>query len=545
MQSKVQYYAELAENHIGSITASRESWTEFLETVGRLYKYPFEEQLMIHAQRPEAQACASFDVWNDIMNRHIKRGSSGIALLDNSGNRPKLKYVFDYADTEDGRQNPRRPYLWQMLPEHENIVMEALLESYVSDGTDKDIGNILFELAQNLSAIYYEDNKEDIQYSVDSSYLENFDEYDIAEAFRAALTVSTSYALMSRCGIDPLEYLHDEDFLPIFDFNSPTAVIALGNGVSDVTEEVLRDIEVIIKNHERNNTAERNVANERNNILEQRGLPVSEHSDDGGSDERTGQVWDDEESLSERTQTDTVFDAISERSPVSPLSGNRADSVVTDGTYDGAIDETITATRENIRPDSVDSTHEQPESFSGGSNPSGTYLQLEESDNHEIQEDAPSEFGGVSDYMLQSDDVELFALIAAMPMLPTEAEQLETILVKEEADIASQPKAITQEDIDKAINDWNGNPESKMRVYGYMLNNGRARNTADWLKSEYGDSLSLFPIRKENAETIELPWENIQRRIGQLIELGEFVLHDAETNEPGILKIPLKKRQKH
>ena len=289
MANKYQVFADIAEQQTKRITQSMGDWTGFLNSAGRLYKYPFEEQLMIHAQRPNATACASFDFWNKPMNRSIIGGSKGIALLDNTGGKSKLKYVFDVSDTKDGWHNARRPFLWEMKQEHDAPVREALFNSY--DITDlrgnplvdrnSDMGDVLYGIAQSLSARYYEDNKRDISYAVEDSFLHGLDEFNVGVAFRDALTTSTAYALMSRCGLDPTEYIDNEDFQAIFDFNSPESVYALGKAVSDVSEEVLRDIERTIKKYERQKAVEmeeqghergNDNQQQRNNIYSFRGL---------------------------------------------------------------------------------------------------------------------------------------------------------------------------------------------------------------------------------------------------------------------------------
>ncbi len=259
MASKYQFYSELADSQARQVTSTMNSWTGFLSTAGRLYKYPFEEQLMIHAQRPDAVACAPLETWNTPMNRYVRRGSKGIALIDNTSDKPRLKYVFDYSDTEDGRHNARRPKFWELTPEYESVVVEALQKQYgTNDFSSTDnFSDYIFGLARELSARYYGDNRDDVEYSVEGSFLEEYDEYNVRTAFLEALTVSTAYTLMTRCGVDPSEYIGDEDFQPVFDFNSPRSVYTLGKAVSILSEEVLREIEVTIKSHERQTAAER------------------------------------------------------------------------------------------------------------------------------------------------------------------------------------------------------------------------------------------------------------------------------------------------
>ena len=235
MPTKLQFFAELADRQARQVTGSREGWTGFLTTAGRLYKYPFDEQLMIHAQRPDAVACAPLETWNNPMNRYVRRGSKGIALIDQVSDKPRLRYVFDYADTEGGKYNPHRPFIWQMKPEYEQVVADALKEKYQTPVSQNDVGNIIFGLAHELAARYYYDNASDIWGSVKGSFLEGYDEFNISVAFCEAMTVSVAYSIMTRCGIDPAEHFKDEDFQPVFDFNTPDTVFTLGQAVSTVT----------------------------------------------------------------------------------------------------------------------------------------------------------------------------------------------------------------------------------------------------------------------------------------------------------------------
>jgi hypothetical protein len=344
LPSKYQIYASLADYQTRQVTQSMGDWTGFLNTAGRLYKYPFEEQLMIYAQRPNAVAVAPLETWNKPMNRFVKQGSKGIALLDNSGGKGKLKYVFDVADTQDGRYNARRPFLWELKPEHEAPVIEALKNTFEIDdetfsGWDANngtplhgnsLGDYLHSIAQSLAVRYYDENRHDIAYAVEDSFLDGLDEFNIRVAFRDALAVSTAYTLMTRCGVDPSPYFENEDFQAVFDFNTPESVYALGRAVSVVSEEVLRDIEVTIKKHERNKTVEMEVQHDRsssnrNNVQQERGLSDSQHLDTP-AEPNIGQIRDDEEGLSEQAQGDAVHDIQLEGNAVPPLSGSRESS---------------------------------------------------------------------------------------------------------------------------------------------------------------------------------------------------------------------------
>ena len=255
MPSKLQFYSEFAERTARQITGSYRSWTAFLATAARLYKYPYNEQLMIYAQRPNATACAEYDFWKDRMGRYVQRGSTGIALIDTSGYQPRLRYVFDVADTAP-RDAARSFTLWEMRAEHEAKVCSMLTEQY---DVPQDGGIIAqFErVADKLALEYWTEQKRDICDIVADSFLNGYDEDNIRMAFKTAASTSITYALMARCGFSPDGYFEPEDFMPVFDFNTPAAVSVLGTAVSEISQRVLRQIEITVKRHERERRAER------------------------------------------------------------------------------------------------------------------------------------------------------------------------------------------------------------------------------------------------------------------------------------------------
>ena len=258
MASKAEMYAQMADQAAVQVTKSWQEWTAFLTTASRLYKYPYHEQLMIYAQRPDATACAEYDLWNKRMGRYIKRGSRGIALVDDSGDRPRLRYVFDVSDTGE-REQSRRPYLWVMQPDYAGRVMDMIEQRY-GVPAQGDLVQQLADLAGRLTEDYWLDNRRDILRIVDGSFLEEYDEFNIGLQFKSAATVSITYSLMSRCGLEPGEYFDHEDFMAIFDFNTPGTVAALGTAVSQINQQILRQIGVLIQNIEREKAAERSRA---------------------------------------------------------------------------------------------------------------------------------------------------------------------------------------------------------------------------------------------------------------------------------------------
>ena len=216
MPTKAEMYAQMADHVATQLTGSWQEWTAFLTTAARLYKYPFHEQMMIYAQRPDATACAEYDLWNEKMGRYVRRGSKGIALVDDSGDRPRLRYVFDITDTGT-REHSRTPWLWKLEERHMDSVTAMLERNYGIAGND--LPQQLTDVAGKLAGEYWEEHQQDFRYIVDGSFLEDYDELNIEVQFKAAATVSIAYALMSRCGLEPEQYFSHEDFMAIFDFN--------------------------------------------------------------------------------------------------------------------------------------------------------------------------------------------------------------------------------------------------------------------------------------------------------------------------------------
>ena len=280
MPNKLQAYAEQAERTARQITGSHLAWTAFLTTAARLYKYPYNEQLMIYMQRPEATACAEYDFWNEKMGRYVRRGSTGIALIDATGYKPRLKYVFDVSDT-GGKENARRVNLWELKDAHTDSV-SAMLERNYSVSGKNGLAEQFESVASQLAAEYWRDHSRDILGIVADSYLEEYDDYNIEVAFKNAAAVSITFSLMSRCGMQPEDHFEHEDFFSIFDFNTPRTVAALGTAVSEINEQVLRQIEVTIRNYEREHSAERTAEHgEQPDLHDERRLHDSRPEDRG------------------------------------------------------------------------------------------------------------------------------------------------------------------------------------------------------------------------------------------------------------------------
>lgn len=308
-------YKQMAEDTAKRITGSYQDWTAFLQTAARLYKYPYHEQLMIFAQRPDATACAEYGLWNKTMRRYVRRGSKGIALIDQSTDIPRIRYVFDVSDTGT-RQNSLTPFLWELGEQHVDAVHAALENRY--SVSNPALVDQLQTIAGNLAREYWEENQKDIIDIVDGSYLEGYDEFNVGASFRNATAVSISYALMSRCGMEPDAAFTHEDFMSVFDWNTPETITALGTAVSQISEQVLRQIEITVKN------VERSLQNERDSVSAQRGL--SDPEPDRGGNAAPDEVRTDAEEIPSGEPSGTVQQSPAERTAAEPSPGDGRDS---------------------------------------------------------------------------------------------------------------------------------------------------------------------------------------------------------------------------
>ena len=332
MPSKAEFYRQMAEQVSTRLVGSWKEWTAFLTTAARLYKYPFHEQMMIYAQRPDATACAEYDLWNEKMGRYVRRGSKGIALVDDSGDRPRLRYVFDISDTGT-REHSRTPWLWKLEEQHIGPVSAMLERNYGVAGDD--LAQQLTDVAEKLASEYWDEHQQDFRYIVDGSFLAEYDDYNIEVQFKSAATVSIAYALMSRCGLDTEQYFQHEDFMPIFDFNTPATVGALGAAVSQINQQVLRQIGVTVQHYEREQLAERSVTHgEQPDLHEERRLSGSRPEPERTAGEAPGQVRQDAESVPEGTPAPDLQPAAADREAVPAPHRDRRDGEQPSGADD-------------------------------------------------------------------------------------------------------------------------------------------------------------------------------------------------------------------
>ena len=525
MPSKVQLYAQMADRTAEQITGSYQKWTAFLTTAARLYKYPYNEQLMIFAQRPEATACAEYDLWNKQMRRYVRRGSKGIALVDTSSDQPKLRYVFDVSDTSGG-ENSRRPYLWEYRQEHREVVSAALEQRFDVSG-ENGLADQMERVAAQLVDEYWHDNRRDIVGIVDGSFLEDYDEFNIGAAFRNAAAVSTTYALLSRCGMQPGDYFEHEDFLNVFDFNTPQTVAALGTAISQSSELVLRQIEVTIKNYEREKIAERSESHERTDLHPQRGLSDSRPEPDRAAASPAGQVRQDAEGLPEGASSGAVEQPAAVREAVPPSAGDRRGGEQPAGTDDAGADEVggRDGIAESQRPDEVGRADKHAESAGRGNDPHGTGVQL-------TMFDAPAG--------------------AQMSFFPSEAEQIQSIAEAESVTPSAFSMFISQNDIDHILRAGGNADATRMKIAAEFSKQKPLEDRAAFLKALYHGGNGLITdngrfsawygddgIHIATGDTSRylrsaqvIGWADAAERIEELLDGGAFATNLEVTEAP-------------
>ncbi len=526
MPNKLQAYAEQAERTARQITGSYRGWTGFLTTAARLYKYPYNEQLMIYMQRPEATACAEYDFWNEKMGRYVRRGSTGIALIDATGYKPRLKYVFDVSDT-GGKENARRVNLWELKDAHTDSVSAMLERNYgVSD--KNGLAEQFESVASQLAAEYWRDHSRDILGIVADSYLEEYDDYNIEVAFKNAAVVSITYSLMSRCGMQPEDHFEHEDFFSIFDFNTPRTVAALGTAVSEINEQVLRQIEVTIRNYEREHSAERTAEHgEQPDLHEERRLPDSRlENRSAGAAPR--QVRADAPEVPEGASPHSLEPDDLGGNPVPAPAGDRAGGAEPSGADDagagggGRSD----GGAESPRSHEMGGPDERLQGAGGGSDSRGADLRITEH---------PARGGQLS-------------------FFPTEAEQITAI---EEAESAQTPFAfsVSQAQLDHVLRLGGNEDDTRMVIAAAFQKQKSVEDIAALLQNTFHggngfktpegelsawyavDGIHIAPGR--SAEYVRsaqvIAWQDAAARISQLMDSGAYAsnveLADAGQHE--------------
>ncbi len=508
MSEKTLYYAQLAEDTARRLTGSWERWAGFLATASRLYKYPYPDQLMIYAQRPGATACASYDVWNDRMNRYVRRGSKGIALLDDAGDQLRLRYVFDLADTGT-RQNSRDPWLWTLEDRH-GIPVKAMLERRYGTAADT-LPQQLADVAGTLADAYWADHGQEIGGILANSLLEEYDELNRGLAFKRAVTASTTFTLLSRCGYAPENHFGAETFRNIYEFNTPATVAALGTAVSEGSREILLQIAAVVRQVERDIAEERRLWDEQHEyrVQAQRGISDPEYRDEPAAD-ASGQVRADAPDVSQGEPAGPLQSPAPERDAVPAPGGDRPDSEGPLGPADGGAAETEPSPGQSGAADGLGAAHERSENAGRGSDPERADLQLS-----------------------------FFA---------TEAEQIEQIDRRAETEQVSA-FSFSEADWRAALASGSGFANGKERIAAYYAEHHSAKERTAFLKQEYGTGgqswtfqdgsngfldydasgvkLRSYPKGQEQR----LKWSEVEKRIHVLIATGQY-RDEAEQTVP-------------
>ena len=504
MPSKTEEYLALAQRTANGLTRYWESWTDYLTTASRLYKYPFADQLMIYAQRPDATACAEFDIWRNRMNRYVRRGSKGIALLDESSGFPRLHYVFDVSDT-GVRRNSRDPEVWQFNDDLKQPVSEMLAATYGISG--ERVSQQLADVAGKLVADYWDNNGGDIRAIVDGSLLMDYDDAGVEMQFKSAAAISVTYTLLERCGFEPEGYFDKDDFQAIHTFSTPDAVYALGAATSDISREVLRKIERTVKTTTRRRNVERMEEYEQQSELhEDRGLPAPE-PDPQPAEDPAGQVRQDAPELPEAVSPGTVqFDA-PDRDAVPASDGTGADGREPDAADHGAASETEPGPGQGAESDGMGAAHEQPESAGRGTGADGADLQLSFLDAN----------------------------------IPTEAQQIEKI---DQAESEKTPSAfvLSQAEIENELRRhgsgfaggkqrimalYQTQPDRKLRAKALAKEYGIGGHSHDFLDGSWGfvnhDWKGLEFDHYPDHQKITLKWAQVEKYIDLMIQSDRYL----------------------
>ena len=571
--SKLQDIRNLVQEHAVSVSSSPGDWMDYMDTASRLYRYSFSDQLLIHAQRPDATACASLELWNEKMLRWVNRGARGIALFDETWQNTKLRYVFDISDTHMVAGG-RSPYLWKMQEHQREEILTHLAEVYALEEKDAaTLQDALMAVAREMVNDNLEEYLDGLEYAVEGTYLEDLDEVTIRSDFRQLATDSVYYLLSRRCGLDPMELLEEEDFMHITDYNRLSVLTFLGNAASQLSESILIDIgktvhkisleearKEVEKSNERNynnfttlmreiknqdaeTKKEENIENEGGNdygtdISSQGRLPVSESDRRRGrSDDR--EIWDAAEDISERTQEQPLSEPVPDREAEQPSGTDRESSTGENGQPDGEITGEESGTGQGSRSDGMDSTHERTDGNSGREHLDGIGIQLVE----DTREDGLSKAE------------EEIASALSLPEYPTANEQRRQIEERAAALYAGEIP-IPEQVVDEILRTGGNRKASQLRIIYNFMSEQTPEEYTEFVKREYrkggkgfqidGNEYSVWfdetgmqiavghTVTDHILDKAFLSWEDVSGRIHQLLDQGEYapqsVLDAARNN---------------
>ena len=516
MPSKTEEYLALAQRTANGLTRYWESWTDYLTTASRLYKYPFADQLMIYAQRPDATACAEFDIWRNRMNRYVRRGSKGIALLDESSGFPRLHYVFDVSDT-GVRRNSRDPEVWQFNDDLKQPVSEMLAATYGISG--ERVSQQLADVAGKLVADYWDNNGGDIRAIVDGSLLMDYDEAGVEMQFKSAAAISVTYTLLERCGFEPAGWFDKDDFQAIYNFSTPDSVYALGAAVSDMSREVLRQIERTVKTtiRRRNNERSQHEYEQQSELHADRGLSSPE-PDPASAPEAAGQVRQAAPDVPDEPSPGAVQHDAPEREPVPAPDGGGADGREPDAADHGAASETEPGPGQGAESDGMGAAHEQPAGTGRGTGAERTDLQLSFFDAH----------------------------------IPTEAKQIESI---DQAESEKSPSAfvLSQAEIEnelrkhgsgfqdgkqRIIELYQTQPDRKLRAKALAKEYGIGGHSQDFLDGSSGfvnhDGKGLEFDHYPDHQKVTLSWTQVEKYIDLMIQSDRYLTDKEKEHRAAV-----------
>ena len=513
MPNKTEEYLALAQRTANGLTRYWESWTDYLTTASRLYKYSFADQLMIYAQRPDATACADYDIWNNRMNRYVRRGSKGIALLDQSSSVPRLHYVFDVSDT-GVRRNSRDPEMWQLNDDLFQPVSEMLAQEY---GIHHErLSQQIADIAGKLAESYWDNNSSDILAIVDGSFLMDYDDAGQELQFKSAAAMSIMYTVLERCGFEPEGYFDRDDFQATYNFSTPDAVYALGTAVSDCSRDVLRNIERTVKTTIRRRNVERSqheYEEQQRDLLDRRGLPAPEPDLETAA-EAAGPVRTDAPDVPDAASPGAVQLDVAEREPVYSPDGAGADSRNPDASDDDRTAEAEPGSGQGNEPDGVGAAHEQPAGADRGNDSDGADLQLSFLD----------------------------------AVIPTEAQQIEMI-DRAENEKSSSAFVLSQAEIENELRRhgsgfmggkqrimalYQTQPDRKLRAKALAKEYGIGGHSHDYLDGSSGfvnhDWKGLEFDHYPDHQKITLKWAQVEKYIDLMIQSDRY-LTDKEKEQ--------------
>ena len=571
--SKLQDIRNLVQEHAVSVSSSPGNWMDYMDTASRLYRYSFSDQLLIHAQRPDATACASLELWNEKMLRWVNRGARGIALFDETWQNTKLCYVFDISDTHMVAGG-RSPYLWKMQEHQREEILTYLAEVYALEEKDAaTLQDALMAVAREMVNDNLEEYLDGLEYAVEGTYLEDLDEVTIRSDFRLLATDSVYYLLSRRCGLDPMELLEEEDFMHITDYNHLSVLTFLGNAASQLSESILIDIGKTVhkisleearkevensnernynnfitlmretKNRDAETKKEENIENEGGtdygtDISSQGRLPVSESDRRRGrSDDR--EIWDAAEDISERTQEQPLSEPVPDREAEQPSGTDRESSTGENGQPDGETAGEESGTGQGSRSDGMDSTHERTDGNSGREHLDGIGIQLVE----DTREDGLSKAE------------EEIASALSLPEYPTANEQRRQIEERAAALYAGEIP-IPEQVVDEILRTGGNRKASQLRIIYNFMSEQTPEEYTEFVKREYrkggkgfqidGNEYSVWfdetgmqiavghTVTDHILDKAFLSWEDVSGRIHQLLDQGEYapqsVLDAARSN---------------